>query len=77
MNARERFEAKYVKSPSGCWAWIASLSRGYGAFWDGLYSIRAHRFSYKLYVGYIPEGEDIVALLVIRLLFSNSVDLET
>jgi hypothetical protein len=52
----ERFWAKVVKS-DGCWLWTAALSTGgYGrAYFDGRVQ-QAHRISYELLVGPIPEG---------------------
>ena len=49
---RERFESKIQKS-DGCWLWLASTINGYGQFGKGL---RAHRVSYSLYRGEIPDG---------------------
>ena len=44
----------------GCWSWNAALaSNGYGMFWDGKHTVRAHRFSYELHKGPIPEGLQI------------------
>ena len=57
MTIRNRFEAKYVKVSSGCWEWIAGRTEdGYGYFRDGKRGVRAHRFSYELYIGKIPDG---------------------
>lgn len=58
MTAVERFEAKYTPEPnSGCWLWTAGTDpKGYGDFWSGTNSIRAHRFAYELYKGPIPDG---------------------
>ena len=56
MNDIERFESKYVKSPNGCWLWIAALSEGYGKFWYKKELRRAHRVSYEIYVADIPKG---------------------
>lgn len=57
-DAIERFEAKYIPEPnSGCWLWTgACCGNGYGAFWTGHSSINAHRVSYLLYKGSIPDG---------------------
>jgi hypothetical protein len=59
----KRFWAKVdkVSNPNGCWVWTASRrNKGYGAFvWcdDGeVVQGRAHRFSWELHVGKIPEG---------------------
>jgi hypothetical protein len=52
-----RFAAKYEKNAeTGCWDWTAStFPSGYGCFW--LSKVRpAHRVSYEIYVGEIPEG---------------------
>ena len=38
---------------SDCWEWTAAMSGGYGWFRDGY----AHRRSYELFVGEIPEGQ--------------------
>ena len=41
--------------PTRCWQWTAGMfPSGYGSFWLGT-SERAHRASYKLAVGPIPE----------------------
>lgn len=55
---RDRFEEKYVKDPSGCWLWTGALSpNGYGAFYVSNWKANnAHRVSYELYVGPIPEN---------------------
>jgi hypothetical protein len=57
-----RFEAKYIPEPnSGCWLWTAALNpAGYGKIGRG--SRRdggpdlAHRVSWRLYRGEIPQG---------------------
>lgn len=67
VPAEERFWAKVTKEP-GCWLWTGARTRkgeGYGRFalrhylpertvWVG-----AHRFSYELAHGPIPEGMQI------------------
>ena len=53
-----KFWSKVIKS-SGCWIWNgAKFTNGYGAFSRGrkLGLIRAHRFSYMLAHGNIPNG---------------------
>lgn len=43
-----------------CWVWIGSRSKqGYGNFGVNGGSTKAHRFSYQLHYGEIPEGNDI------------------
>lgn len=55
--AVDRFWGKVAKS-SGCWFWTASTNRnGYGRFSPTRrVSIGAHRFSYELAFGPIPDG---------------------
>ena|SRR5579859_339545 len=46
-----------VSVGDGCWEWIGfKRSNGYGAFWLDGRSQTAHRVSYELFVGAIPEG---------------------
>jgi len=53
----ERFMEKVlVDETTGCWLWQASLSLGYGKIGTDDGSRGAHRVSYKLFVGPIPEG---------------------
>ena len=54
----ERFEDKYIPvTESGCWLWIGAIgSTGYGNFKNGNRTVKAHRFSYELAKGKIPDG---------------------
>ena len=54
----ERFMNKVFPEPnSGCWLWDAYVSKnGYGRFGIGRTVYEAHRISYKLFKGEIPEG---------------------
>lgn len=53
---RTRFIAKIEKTQS-CWLWTGPLSQsGYGRASRGTKKVRAHRASYELFVGPIPEG---------------------
>lgn len=54
----DRFYKRIRINPdTGCWEWIGkSVRRGYGAMWDGKKLIGAHRFSYIIHVGDIPDG---------------------
>jgi hypothetical protein len=65
MTAAFRFAAKVRIEPSGCWIWMgARNSRGYGLFTPVTvgprrYTSAAHRYSYSLLVGQIPDGLQI------------------
>ena len=56
----ERFWSKVEKSP-GCWLWKAAVASGYGTFRrpDGS-MIGAHRMSYILAHGMIPDGLQVL-----------------
>lgn len=54
-----RFEAKYITGEEldDCWKWIAGkTSDGYGQFRIGRTVFRAHRISYTLIKGDVPNG---------------------
>ena len=59
-----RFQNKFIPEPnSGCWLWTCSVNkRGYGKLFGvkkarvGKQSEMAHRVSYQIYKGEIPEG---------------------
>lgn len=54
-SAEERFWPKVAKT-GGCWNWSASILRnGYGQFHSGGTTL-AHRYSYELHKGRIPDG---------------------
>lgn len=52
---------RHVRTGSGCWEWTGATDRaGYGVFRiDGRKMTRAHRYSFTLNVGPIPEGLEI------------------
>lgn len=56
MTMEDRFWAKVL--PTGfCWEWAGALDpNGYGVFNVGNYVDRAHRVSYSILVGEIPNG---------------------
>lgn len=53
----DRFWDKVEKMESGCWEWVASLTKnGYGQFRVRGRLTYVHRYSYELVNGPIPEG---------------------
>jgi len=51
------FETKFDKTENGCWLWKQARDKdGYGSFKFKRKVYRAHRFSYMLYKGEIPDG---------------------
>jgi hypothetical protein len=53
---QKRFFAK-VQKTSSCWLWTASCARrGYGSFSIAKRTVRAHRVSYLIHYGQVPEG---------------------
>lgn len=60
MPRIDRFLAKVAPQPSGCWIWTAAKSpKGYGVFskeGDPSRAEAAHRASFKMFYGPIPEG---------------------
>ena len=55
---QERFESKIQESHDGCWIWGGGVSNRYGMFWvpEKGRQIQAHRASYLIYKGRIPDG---------------------
>ena len=59
MTIEDRFWSKVVKSDT-CWNWMGNLSeKGYGHIIRQGKRIRAHRLSYELAYGSIPEGMQV------------------
>lgn len=53
----ERFAERYRVDPSGCWLWTGAPDvYGYGRLKIARKMKKAHRLSYELHVGPIPEG---------------------
>lgn len=67
MTELERFEAKYIKAPSGCWIWIASINRdGYGGFEYQGKSCLAHRAGIQLMTDLEITGLEVDHLCRVR-----------
>lgn len=62
-DPRERFLRFVEKTGSGCWLWSGARLKPpvmpYGMFRMSGKSHRAHRASYRFFVGEIPEGMDV------------------
>jgi len=54
-SPEERFWER-VEKTSTCWLWTGSTNYGYGTFMIGGINTRAHRFSWELRRGPIPDG---------------------
>lgn len=57
----KRLMTKTVRIPeSGCWIFLGAIKpNGYGDIWMNGKVVGAHRASYKLFVGSIPNGFDV------------------
>ena len=59
LNPIKFFDNAYIPEPnSGCWLWNRGLNAyGYGSISIGKKNEGAHRFSYKLHKGEVPQGK--------------------
>lgn len=56
ISAEQRFELQMQRS-GGCWEWVGPKNgRGYGQFYFEGRLTRAHRTSYRMHIGPIPDG---------------------
>ncbi len=54
---REGLFYKNVRIGPDCWFWVGRKStKGYGKLSEGNVELRAHRVSYELFVGSVPDG---------------------
>ncbi len=62
MDIVKRFNEKWTPEPfSGCWLWIGGVrDDGYGQFIVSRKVLRAHRVSYLIHVGAIPNGNCVL-----------------
>lgn len=57
---RARFYAKIgPEDEGGCWPWLAAPANKYGQFWVQRQRPVAHRVSYQLFIGPIPDGLEL------------------
>lgn len=60
-KVKARFETKFVKNlETGCWEWQMFLVKGYGEFCINYIIYQAHRISYEIHVGEIPDGLQVL-----------------
>lgn len=60
---KDRLLEKCKVMASGCWEWQAERKKDqfdYGMFWLNNKRVRAHRISYEVHKGPIPEGIDVL-----------------
>ena len=62
IPAEQRFWDKVWKAHSAdCWAWLGAFyPNGYGMFWANGANIRAHRYSWQIHFGLIPDGMQVL-----------------
>jgi hypothetical protein len=61
MSEMERFLFNMQKQESGCWHWTGYLEKkGYGRIQLKRGRLLAHRFSWELFKGVIPEGLQVL-----------------
>lgn len=60
LSETQRFERFISFSDKGCWIWKGGVTCGYGMFRFKWKMTRAHRKSYELYKGAIPDGSVVM-----------------
>lgn len=56
----ERFFEKIVVGIGGCWTWVGALTRGNYGMIRAMGEQRAHRVSFRIHYGPIPEGTHVL-----------------
>lgn len=65
--ARSYFEARFQPADSGCWIWTGPSRHGYGEANLANRKLRAHRVSFEIHKGPIPDGLTIDHLCFVPL----------
>jgi hypothetical protein len=62
MSIEDRFWPKVdARGPKECWWWLAYRDKdGYGTFWNGKRTVKAHRVAYELAYGVAPGDLDVL-----------------
>lgn len=66
MKVHEDLFWAKVKKTATCWFWLGSKNNGYGRLNHGKKSYAAHRVSYELANGPVPDGLQIDHMCMIR-----------
>ena len=57
LGDEQRFWSRVVKAePAACWLWTGPTTRGYGRLYFAGHMRRAHRVSWQLHHGAVPDG---------------------
>ena len=60
LNPIERFLSRFDPRNDGCWLWTGTpLKGGYGQITVDGHTYVAHRYSYELFIGPIPDGLEL------------------
>lgn len=52
-----------IRIDGDCWKWTGAIStNGYGSFFNGIKTVRAHRYSFEIFIGSIPKKKVIMHL---------------
>ena len=57
---RERFYNRFFENDNGCWIWIGAKQHSYGKMRFMMKDVRAHRASWMIHFGEIPEGMSVL-----------------